>query len=72
MTCLARTPCGVFVSIRTPGLAAGALGEVQPVDSPATTAIVVASAAARRCGRRALSRGIGPCNVQHNLELEQL
>ena len=72
MTCLARTPCGVFVSIRTPGLAAGALGEVQPVASPAATAIAVASAAARQCGRRALSRGIGPCNVQHNLELEQL
>ena len=25
MTCLARTPCGVFISIRAPGLAAGGL-----------------------------------------------
>ena len=72
MTCLARTPCGVFVSIRTPGLAAGAFGAAQPVASPATTVIAVASAAARRSGRRALSRGVGPCNVQHDLELEQL
>jgi hypothetical protein len=53
-------------------LAAGALGEAQPVASPATTVIAVVSAAARRCGRRALSLGIGPCNVQHDLELEQL
>jgi hypothetical protein len=62
----------VFVSIRTPVLAAGALGDEQPVANPATTEIVVTSAAARRCGRRALPLGVGPCNVQHDLELEQL
>ena len=72
MTCLARTPCGVFVSIRTPGLAAGAFGDAQPVANTETTEIVETSATARRCGRRALPLGVGPCNVQHDLELEQL
>ena len=61
----------MFVSIRTPALAAGALGDVQPVVRPTAVAIVVAAATARRNSGRAVSLGAGPGNVQHNLELEQ-
>lgn len=71
MTCCARTPCGVFVSIRTPGLAAGAVGDVHPVATAAIVAIAVVAATARRTGRDALTLCVGPGNVQHNLELEQ-
>ena len=71
MTCLARTPCGVFVSILTSGLAAGALGDAQPVIRPAAVVSVVANTTARRKGWRALALCVGPGNVQHNLELEQ-
>ena len=61
----------MLVSIRTPALAAGALGAVQPVVRPTAVAIVVATATARRKSGRSLSLGAGPGNVQHNLELEQ-
>ena len=75
MTCLARTPCGVLVSIRTPA-------------SPALAGGAGAGAQLSRGRRRALSRWpvpprsgaarralrvcAGPGNVQHNLELEQV
>src|SRR5664279_4518396 len=72
MTCLARTPCGVLVSIRTPApaLAGGAGAGAQLLARAATVAIAVGSANALRRTRRALRLRAGPRNVQHNLELE--
>ena len=68
MTWRARTPCGVFVSIRTPAFAVGEGGGAQLVDRPATVTRAVSSAGARR----GLLLRVGPGNVQHNLELKQL
>jgi hypothetical protein len=70
MTCWARTPTGVFFSIRTPALAAGAGGGAQLVATQVEVARAAASAALRRdrFGRDLL--GVGPGNVHHDLELQ--
>src|SRR5712675_2427556 len=72
MVCLARSPCGVLVSMRTP-YAASAAGAgpvlVHPQAMATTSATVSPAALCRR--RPALRLGAGPRNVQHNLELQQ-
>src|ERR1700752_466386 len=71
--CWARRPGGVFLLMVTPAAAVteDADGVEQLQTRTLTTATTASAAAARRCARRALRLCAGPCNVQHNLELQQ-
>src|ERR1700738_5076725 len=71
--CWARKPGGVFLLIFTPASAVTDDADgVEPLHTrPLTTATAASDAAARRSARLALRLRAGPCNVQHNLELQQ-
>src|SRR6478672_4836776 len=74
IVCLARSPCGVLVSMWTP-YAASATGAgpalAHPQARATTSATAIVKSAALRRAWPALRVGASPRNVQHNLELEQ-
>ena len=73
MTCLARRPCGVLVSMWVLCAApAGPAGPASAQPQARATTIVTATVivVAQRRARLASGLGVGPRNVQHNLELQ--
>src|ERR1700722_14871187 len=70
--CWARKPGGGVLLIFTPVSAVtdDADGVEQLQTRTLTTATAASDTAARRSARRALRLRAGPCNVQHNLELQ--
>ena len=73
MICLARRPCGVLVSMWMLCAApAGPAGPASAQPQARATTIVTATVivVAQRRARLASGLGVGPRNVQHNLELQ--
>src|SRR3954451_17112001 len=73
MVCLARSPWGVLISMGTPYAASAGAGPVcaHPQARATTRRTASVSVVAPRRARPALRVGVGPRNVQHNLELQQ-